>query len=300
MEIKKAVITCAGPAQRSLPLQTLIDREGNTNTALSIIVAEAVSAGIEDIGLVIHPGDQKAYAAAAGSHGGRITWLEQPEPRGYGHAVLCAREFTDGKPFLLMVGDHLYVSGRRESCAKQLIDIAMTGECAVSAVQATHESKLPFYGAIGGRLAGGRPGLFEVDQVMEKPTPTQAEQQLIVPGMRAGHYLCFFGLHVLTPTLMEALAAQLDQDPTSRSTGLSGVLNSLAARERYLAAELDGRRYDIGERFGLLTAQLAIAFSGKDRDEVLARLEVASRLSGLSLNVGASLATSAWKQSRLD
>jgi UTP--glucose-1-phosphate uridylyltransferase len=53
---------------------------------------------------------------------------------------------------------------------------------------------------------------------------------------------------------------------------LSDALSKLASKERYLALELRGRRYDIGVRYGLLTAQLALAFDGKDRDEVLSTL----------------------------
>ena len=53
---------------------------------------------------------------------------------------------------------------------------------------------------------------------------------------------------------------------------LTAALNELAGKERYLALELQGRRYDIGLKYGLLTAQLALAFDGKDRDEVLSNL----------------------------
>lgn len=272
MEIKKAVITCAGPSQRTLPLQTLVDRNGQPATALSIIAAEAASAGVEEIGVVIHPGDQAAYAAAAGQHASRLTFIEQAEPLGYGHAVHCAARFVGERPFLLMVGDHVYVSRAATSCASQLIEQAQREQCAVSAVQATHESKLPFYGAAGGKLVAGRKGTYEIDLVIEKPTPTQAEQQLVVPGLRAGNYLCFFGMHVMTPALMKILGSELGNSDSPRSVNLSSVLNVLASRERYLAVELDGRRYDIGEHYGLLTAQLATALSGKDRDEVLTRL----------------------------
>lgn len=272
MEIKKAVITCAGPSQRTLPLQTLVDRNGQPATALSIIAAEAASAGVEEIGVVIHPGDQAAYAAAAGQHASRLTFIEQAEPLGYGHAVHCAARFVGERPFLLMVGDHVYVSHAATSCASQLIEQAQREQCAVSAVQATHESKLPFYGAVGGKLVAGRKGTYEIDLVIEKPTPTQAEQQLVVPGLRAGNYLCFFGMHVMTPALMRILAVELGNSDSPRSVNLSSVLNVLAGRERYLAVELEGRRYDIGEHYGLLTAQLATALSGKDRDEVLTRL----------------------------
>ncbi len=107
--------------------------------------------------------------------------------------------------------------------------------------------------------------------MLEKPTPTEAEQRLIVPGLRAGHYLCFFGMHVLTPAVMELLAEEVAQ-AGSRGVHLTTALAKLAKRERYLACELEGHRYDIGVKYGLLTAQLALALDGQDRDEVLSGL----------------------------
>ncbi len=267
MEIKKAIITAAGKTQRTLPLQTLVDRDGATKTALRILIEEILSAGIEEICVVIHPGDQAAYAAAAGGKGGRLHFVEQAQSLGYGHAVFCAREFVGNQPFLLLVGDHLYVSGSQKRSAQQLVEIAVAEKCAVSAVQATHESKLPFYGAVGGQLVAGRKGLYEVSQVLEKPSPTEAEQTLIVPGLRAGHYLCFFGMHALTPAVMELLGEELGHG--DRKVQLTSALARLAQRERYLAGELQGHRYDIGVKYGLLTAQLALALDGEDRDEVL-------------------------------
>ena len=271
MNIKKAVITAAGKNQRTLPLQSLVDRDGQVKTALTIIIEEALAAGVEEIGVVIHPGDQASFATAAGTHASRLTYLEQAEPLGYGHAVGCARSFTGDAPFLLLVGDHLYVAAEAQGCARQLVEIASSQDAAVSAVQATHESKLPYYGAIGGRRVPGPAGLYEVSEVLEKPTPTEAEQRLIVAGLRAGHYLCFFGMHVLTPGVMDLLAG-LQRSRPGGGIHLSAALSALAGRERYLAAELKGRRFDIGARFGLLTAQLALALSGPDHEEVLAGL----------------------------
>jgi UTP--glucose-1-phosphate uridylyltransferase len=252
-------------------LQTLVDRDGEAKTALRIIIEEILSAGIEEICVIVCPGDQEAYAAAAGGHKSRLQFVEQPEPLGYGHAVYCGREFTAGKPFLLLVGDHLYVTGGAKRAAQQLVELALAESCALSAVQATHESKLPYYGAVGGRLVAGRSGIYEVSQVLEKPTPTEAEQRLIVPGLRAGHYLCFFGMHVLTPAVMESLEAEVTAK-NGRPVHLSTALNKLAQREQYLACELEGARYDIGLKYGLLTAQIALALEGKDRDEVLSGL----------------------------
>jgi UTP--glucose-1-phosphate uridylyltransferase len=270
VEIKKAIITAASKTQRTLPLQTVVDRDGLTKTALRILIEEILSAGIEEICVVVCPGDQAAYTTAAGGQVGRLRFVEQNAARGYGHAVACAREFAGGVPFLLLVGDHLYVSDSKRA-AQQLVEIAKAENCAVSAVQATHESKLPYYGTIGGRLAAGRKGLYEISEVMEKPTPTEAEQRLIVPGLRAGHYLCFFGMHVLTPTVMDILGEQVAR-PGNGSVQLTTALAMLAKRERYLACELEAHRYDIGVKYGLLTAQLALALDGQDRDEVLSGL----------------------------
>jgi UTP--glucose-1-phosphate uridylyltransferase len=245
-----------------------VDRDGATKSALAILAEEITSAGIEEIAVVISPGDEAAYAAAAGPHARRMRFIEQPEPLGYGHAVHCAAGFTGGDPFLLMVGDHLYLSRSSQSCASQLIETARSQACLVSAVQATHESKLPLYGAVGGRRVPGSEQLYEVETVLEKPTPTEAEQKLVIPGLRAGNYLCFFGLHVLTPAVMEILGRQLE---TGRAD-LSEALRETARSQRYLAHELKGRRHDIGLHYGLLTAQLALGLAGKDRDEVLTQI----------------------------
>lgn len=270
MEIKRAVITAAGRHQSTLPLQTLVDRHGQTRTALAILLEEITHAGITEVAVVVPPNAQAAFSAAAGPEGQRLTFVEQTEPLGYGHAVWCARSFTGNQPFLLLVGDHLYVSGQDKSCAQQLLEVAAAEKCPLSAVQATHESKLPYYGAVGGKRVSGRRGLYEVTEVLEKPTPTEAEQKLIVPGLRAGHYLCFFGMHVLTPTVMELLGGLVEKG--AAPVQLSAALAQLPGRERYLACELAGRRYDIGVKYGLLTAQLALALEGDDREEVLAML----------------------------
>ncbi len=262
------MITAAGKTQRTLPLQTLVDRDGVSRSALAILADEITSAGIEEIAVIICPGDEVAYAAAAGPHASHMRFIEQREPLGYAHAVHCAADFTAEDPFLLMVGDHLYLSRTQVSCAAQLLATAASEDSAVSAVQATHESKLPLYGAIGGRRLPGSDLLYQVETVIEKPTPTEAEQKLVVPGLRAGNYLCFFGLHVLTPTVMEILARQLVEGRAD----LSNALSEIARRERYLAHELQGRRHDIGVRYGLLSAQLALGLAGKDRDEVLTNI----------------------------
>lgn len=282
MKITKAVITAASRDQRTLPLQTLVDRDGHQKSVLQIIVSEARGAGIDDICIVVCPGDEAAYRAAAGEGASQLHFVSQSEPLGYGHAVHCAHEFTDNEPFLHMVGDHVYLSTVAIGCAKQVVEAGATHSCAVSGVQPTRENLLPFFGTVGGARVRGTKDLYTVERVVEKPTPTEAEQTLLVPGLRTGHYLCFFGIHVLTPTVMELLhrrVHELDSSHMSthagserRSIALSPVLTELARHERYLALETQGRRYPVDARYGLFNAQLALALSGQDRDEVLSGL----------------------------
>jgi UTP--glucose-1-phosphate uridylyltransferase len=272
MRIRKAVITAAARGQNLLPLQTLVDRDGVSKSALRIILEESISSGVEDVCLVVGPGDESGYSAAAGELGPRLHFVEQDQPRGYGHALHCAKEFVGNDPFLHLVSDHLYISRESVRCALQLVHAAETEECSVSGVQATRENVLTEYGAIGGHRVPGQNRLYQVENVIEKPTPTEAEQRLIVPGLRQGHYLCFFGMHVLTPSIMQLLENAIAQSTDGRNIQLSPALAELAGRERYLALEVHGVRYNIGVKYGLLTAQLALALDGNDRDEILAQL----------------------------
>lgn len=271
MKIRKALITAANPRQRTLPLQSLVDRDGETKSALQIVLEEAASAGIEEFGVIVCPGDEATYAAACGTLQTRVRFIPQTGPRGYGHAVLSGHAFVGAEPFLHMVGDHLHVASGAISCARQILDVAAAENAPVSAVQPTRESLLTSYGTIGGRLLGGDQPLYQIEAVLEKPTPTLAEQQLIVPGLRAGFYLCFFGLHVLDAEIFTLLEQQQAATPDA-PFGLSPALHALAARRRYLALSVAGRRYDIGERYGLLNAQLALSLAGRDRDRVLTQL----------------------------
>ena len=271
MRIRKAVITAAAPAQRRLPLQNLMDRDGTERSVIGILIDEVLRAHVEEICVVICPGDAPVYAAVLGDQASRVSFIEQNEPRGYGHAIHCAQPFTAGESFLHLVSDHLYAAPSGAGCATQLIEAAEAENCSISAVQATREGQLTSFGAVGGQRLSAASSLYKIDTVLEKPTPTEAEQKIIVPGLRAGHYLCFFGMHVLTPAVQTILGELLAADPKAR-VNLSSALSELANRERYLALQMTERRYDLGARYGLLNAQLAVALSGNDRVEILSNI----------------------------
>lgn len=272
MKVKKAVITAAGKSQRHLPLQTVVDGSGRRRKVLGLLVDEVASAGVENVGIVIRPGFEDLYRDVAKDVSANLSFITQDESKGYADAVLCASDYVAEQPFMLMVSDHIYVSdapGR--TCAQQLVAIAEKEDCVVSAVQPTHESKLPYFGAIGGSLFDRERELYEVNSVLEKPTPTDAEQKLVTPGLRHGHYLCFLGMHVLNARFLEILSERRNIS-SGEECHLSGALHEVASRGRYLALAINGRRYDLDRRYGLLIAQLAVGLSGEHREEVLESL----------------------------
>lgn len=282
MKLSKAVITSASPAHRTLPIQTLVDRDGVSRSVLEILLREIHSTGIEDVCLVIHPGDEDAYRQAVVDTPVRLTFVPQSEERGYGHALSLAADFTQGEAFFHAVGDHLFISNdSMRSCAQQLIEAAVAEDCAMSAVESTRETEIQHYGTIAGNLerSGNGEALYLIRDVLEKPTPTEAEQKLIVPGLRAGRYLTFFGMHVFTPMVMEMLITKVN-DPNDSGNGisLSPVLAELARRERYTALRVQGGRQDLSQKYGLFRAQLALALVGSESTAVMQDLlEIVAR-----------------------
>ena len=272
MNPTKAVITAASPSEKHLPLQTIINSLGESKPTLENALDDLAASGIDSVAVVIMPGSLDEYRAAAGPHSDMITFIEQDAPLGYGHAVWCARDFVGDESFVLIVGDHLFLSDTDEPCVKQLLKLAAEHRASFSAVQATDESKLHLYGTIGAARHPADPSLYEIHTIVEKPTPTLAEQDRIIPGLRHGTYLCFFGIHVLKASLMKLLDRQVARLADGETLGLTPALAEIAHAEKFLAAELSGTRFNLGERHGLLHAQIALALAGPHRDDVLTSL----------------------------
>jgi UTP--glucose-1-phosphate uridylyltransferase len=169
----------------------------------------------------------------------------------------------------VQVCDHVFVTEAEASCTRQLVELASREGCAVSGVQANSESQLPYFGAVGGSRVKGSARLYSVATILEKPTPTVAEERCIIPGLRQGMYLQLFGTHALTPGLFAILRAQKGALAPDAKLGLTEALAVLAGREKYLALEVEGQRVDLESPFGLLRAELALALNGPRRDEVL-------------------------------
>jgi UTP--glucose-1-phosphate uridylyltransferase len=267
-----AVITAAAPNQRHLLHQTIASPGGRLSSiahrSVDLLLPEGREPLVDRLAIVVHPGDKALFEELASS---RVTLIEQNGPRGYLQALYAARDFIASDPCLHLVGDHFYLAdqGHASTLAAELIGTYRRELSTIVAVQPTRESQLQYFGAVGGvpwPNSGGQ-RLYQVQTVIEKPTPTEAEQKLIVSGLRAGHYLCFFGMHIFSPSLMHLLDEAFASSQTPPS--LSAALHSLAQRERVLATILPGVRYDLGAGYGVLQAQLALALKGPDRESIL-------------------------------
>jgi UTP--glucose-1-phosphate uridylyltransferase len=269
VKLTKAIIPMAGPAHRELPLQHVTTGEGRTKRVVALQIEELLAAGIRDIALITAPGTRPFFAELAAAFGSSIELVEQAEARGFGHAVLLLEKWIGREPFLVQVCDHVFVSYTPKSCTEQLIEVAEREGCSVSGVQATADSQLPYFGVVGGQRIQGSEELFSVETVLEKPTPTVAEQTCMIAGLRQGTYLGLFGTHALTPEVFACLREDEATLAAGKRLGLTESLAALATRERYLALEVRGHRVDLEGPFGLLRAQLALALHGSRREEVL-------------------------------
>jgi UTP--glucose-1-phosphate uridylyltransferase len=264
------VITAAGPAHRHLLHQTLVT-PAHERLPIARFFLDLVEPCAQRVAFIVSPGTAPSLAAELPSS---VHLIQQSEPRGYAHALYQARDFTAGEPFLHLVGDHFYLPDAHapQNLIQTLVQLYETEHTSISAVQPTRESLLHSFGAVAGPAHSSSVAakLYQVETVLEKPTPTLAEQELISPGLRAGHYLCFFGLHLFTPALMTVLGEYFTAGRAPASLG--EALQTLARRERYLAAILPGRRFDLGSPYGLLQAQLALSLQSPDREEILTLL----------------------------
>ncbi len=304
MNIKKAVITAGARGERLYPVADtvqksmlpMVDIDGINKPIIQIIAEEALSSGVEEICIVCAPDDEIKYienfrslqktletsfkntkwaqiqASNIKNLMDRISFSVQTEPLGYGHAVYQAKQFVNNEPFLLLLGDYLYVSDiKGKRCAQQLIELAVQEECSVSAVNPTIEHQIGKYGTLTGKSLINYSGIYQIEKLIEKPSISQAELELQTPGLRAGYYLCFFGMHVFKPSVFDILKEQIDSRKINNVL-LTTALEEMTKTDKYLALEMKGNRYDTSKRLGLMLAQIALGLSGNMRDEVLSQM----------------------------
>ena len=302
-KVRKAVITAAGRGTRQYPASTavqkemfpLVDRDGLTKPVVQIIGEEAIDSGIEEICIITQPGEEKLYrdyfrrldddmvksfrgkdwaileSEKLGEFGERLHFAEQLTPEGFGHAVYQAKAFVGDEPFLLLLGDHVYISDIKDRCALQLIKVYEEFQCdVVTGVQPTVERLLHMFGVVKGEPLEPARGIYKAELILEKPSTETARAKLITPMLPAGNYLAHFGMYVFTPRIFDSIEHMIKNDIREK-----GEIQLTTAQEhlrqqvdKYWAVVTQGQRYDTGIPYGLMETQLALALNGVHRPEI--------------------------------
>ncbi|HEX8524021.1 MAG TPA: sugar phosphate nucleotidyltransferase [Tepidisphaeraceae bacterium] len=302
-KVRKAVITAAGRGSRQYPASSavqkemfpLVDRDGLTKPVIQIIAEEAIDSGIEEICIVTAPGEENLYrdyfrrltadeaktfrgkdwailaSEKLGSFAERLHFAEQDSPEGFGHAVYQAKKFAADEPFILMLGDHVYVSDTKDRCARQITSVFESHDVdAVTSVQPTMERHLHLFGTIRGNPVDADKGIYAAELIIEKPSIEVARKELSTPGLPAGNYLSHFGMHVFSPRIFDSLEYLIKNDIREK-----GEIQLTAAQEhlreqtgKYYIYITKGQRYDTGIPYGLMETQLALALNGIHRTEI--------------------------------
>lgn len=277
--VQKAIIPLAGfgtrvyPATKCLPkgLMPIYDRDGVLKPALMIMLEQLLEAGINEICLIIGeeeqkdfdrlfapltdeqmdklPDDKRKYENLIANMREHITYVFQKERRGFGHAVWLAKQFTEGEPALLLLGDFLYRSNTDVNCCKQVINAYKECGCTLVSITEVPLKRVVHYGIIQGLWENDEETMMKVKRMVEKPTDEYAEAYLGVTNARGEtKYYATFGQYVLTPEVFEELEREImDEKPTEREEyGLTSALNTVRGKYGMYAFLPDGEAFDIG------------------------------------------------------
>jgi UTP--glucose-1-phosphate uridylyltransferase len=284
MKVRKAVFPAAGLGTRFLPatkaqpkeMLPLVDKP-----TIQYVVEEAVASGLQEIIIVTGRGKRaiedhfdasfelEYYLNDRGKSEelaqiktitelASVSYVRQKEPRGLGHAILCARPLVGEEPFAVFLGDDV-VACETAPCMRQLLDVFDRYEGPVIAVERVPRERIHQYGVIAGRPIGGN--VYEITDLVEKPTAAQAPSDLAI-----------IGRYVLTPDIFPILA-ETGEDKGGEIQLTTG-LRTLRTRRPMYALAFEGKRYDTGDKLGFLKATVEFALARPDlADEFRAYLK---------------------------
>ena len=278
--IVKALIPMARGNHASLPLQTVLGGDGPV-PVISHLISELLEAGIEEVCLVVNATSKALVAPILASYESHIHYVSQDEPRGFGHALWCAREWAGADPVLVQVCDHVFLSSIDASCVRQTIEAWEKGHSSICGIQRVREVEVPHVGVVSGKRVEGESNLYLLEAFLEKPSLTKAELLPHVPGLGANEYFCSAGIFVLSPLFFDILQGIADSGRMEELRWLAPPLTELMRRESLFGLEVQGRRINLEEPLGLVRAQIAMGLASTDRATLLAlMLEEAIRGQG--------------------
>ena len=276
-KIRKAIIPAAGFGTRFLPATKAVPKEMLPivdKPTIQYIVEEAVASGIEEILIITN-----CYKACIENHfdnsfelekkleaSGDMERLEmvkdiaslanvfsvrQKNPRGLGHAVLCAKSFVGDEPFAILLGDDIVVNKNGKTATQQLVEAYEEFGGSVVGVQKVTDSQVHKYGIID-----PKENLTErcasVKGFVEKPKLEDAPSNFAI-----------LGRYVLTPKIFELLETQAPGK--GNEIQITDAIDRLTKEENVFAYDFEGNRYDVGDKVGFLKAQIDFAL---DRDDL--------------------------------
>lgn len=284
MKIRKAIIPAAGLGTRFLPATKAQPKEMLPivdKPTIQYIVEEAVASGIEEIIIIIGRGKRaieehfdKSYELEETllkknnlvileemqkiSNLANIYYVHQKEPKGLGHAILCAKNIIGNEPFAVLLGDDLVLS--ETPCLLQIIKAFNYYNCSIVGVQHVPEDEVDKYGIIKPRWTNIESNLSYIDSLVEKPKKEEAPSQYAIMGR-----------YVLKPEIFDIL----ERLPIGKGNELqlTDAINELNKQQSVLAYTFAGRRYDIGDKIGFIKATIDFALNREEiREELLAFL----------------------------
>lgn len=279
MKITKAVIPAAGFGTRVLPATKAMPKEMFPivdKPAIQYIVEEAVEAGITDILIITNRGkgvmedhfDRSPELEAALEKSGKedflnsvkqiadmanITFIRQKEMKGLGHAVLRAKSFIGNEPFAVMYGDGVIRS--KVPAIKQLIDVYGEYGEGVLGVKKVAENEIHKYGSL--KVEHMHDNVFKCTDMVEKPQTKEAVLSLYSILDRC----------VLPPEIFEIL--ENTKPGAGGEIQLTDAMREIAVTKGMTAVEFEGKRYDIGNKFGILQACIEIGLEHPETKENL-------------------------------
>ena len=271
--IRKAVIPAAGlgtrflPATKSVPKELLPIVDMPT---IQLIVQEVVDAGIDTVILVTAKGKSKIVdhfdvfpeleekLEREGKHDlaerlrktcnmVRMVSVRQGEPRGLGHAVLCAKELVGDEPFVVLLGDDLVDA--EVPCTRQMINVYEKYQKSVVALMEVDPIDVPKFGICGGKPV--EKGIFALDKMVEKPKLSDAPSRMAIVGR-----------YILTPEIFNIL--QATPPGKGGEIQLTDAMSRLMQKEGFYGYTFEGKRYDAGDKFGFLQANIAYALKNPE------------------------------------
>ncbi len=275
-KVRKAVIPAAGlgtrvlPATKSMPKEMLpiVDKP-----AIQYIVEEAVAAGIEDILIITNRGkgviedhfDHSIELEQRLEAGGKLDMLEevlklssmaniqfirQKETKGLGHAVACAKAFVGNEPFAVLYGDDVII-GEDPVCGQLCRVYEEFGKSVVGIKEVTPEQILRYCSLA---VSPVRDNVFAVSDMIEKPAPEQVMSLYSILGR------C-----VLTPDIFDILAST--KPGAGGEIQLTDAMQVQAQNGGIMGVDFIGKRYDMGNKLGILQANCEIALSRPEMRE---------------------------------